>query len=387
LALLRGGRVAPDLGVDGLTEPEPLVSELRHQFGLEIVVWCVDAPYGFQETEGYERIDRRGHNKRLGLVKDKREGKRLLNHVQARSRGRSTCRRLIDAAAPPAQPTPAIELALSFFRMTLVHPAVLRAAAGLVLAAVVARLAARARALNTSGAIAAAFVGAACVAAGWDWAALLMLFFISSTLLSRLGRGAKERRTDAVVAKGGPRDAVQVMANGAVFAICAAGYALWPSEGWQALAIGALAAATADTWATEIGTLMGQSPRSIISLRVVTAGTSGGVTLPGTLASVAGAALIGVAARLAGWPPIVAWWAVAAGVAGAIADSIMGAVWQSRRRCPACNILTERRVHPCGTVTMPAGGVAWLDNDAVNALSTVCGALVCWIGVRTMGVA
>jgi uncharacterized protein (TIGR00297 family) len=271
--------------------------------------------------------------------------------------------------------------------MTLVHPALLRATAGLVLAAVVARLAARARALNTSGAIAAAFVGAACVAAGWDWAALLMLFFITSTLLSRLGHGTKERRTDAVVAKGGPRDAVQVMANGAVFAICAAGYALWPSEGWQALAIGALAAATADTWATEIGTLVGQSPRSIISLRVVTAGTSGGVTLPGTLASVAGAALIGAAARLAGWPPIVAWWAVAGGVAGAIADSIMGAVWQSRRRCPACNILTERRVHPCGTVTMPAGGVPWLDNDTVNALSTVCGALVCWIGVRTMGVA
>jgi uncharacterized protein (TIGR00297 family) len=269
--------------------------------------------------------------------------------------------------------------------MALVPPVLVRATAGLVLAAVVARLARRAHALSMSGALAATVVGAACVAAGWDWAALIMVFFLTSTLLSRLGRAAKERRTDSIVAKGGERDAVQVLANGAVFAVGAAAFAASGSSGWQALAIGALAAATADTWATEVGTLVGRSPRSIVSLRVVPVGTSGGVTLPGTLASIAGAAMLGATARVFGWQPIIAWWAVAGGVAGSIADSVLGALWQARRRCPSCNILTERRVHPCGSVTVLAGGVPWLDNDAVNALSTVLGAVVCWIGVRSMG--
>jgi uncharacterized protein (TIGR00297 family) len=269
--------------------------------------------------------------------------------------------------------------------MVLVPPALPRAAVGVLLAGWVAWMARRSRALSRSGSIAATCVGAASVAAGWSWGALLMVFFVTSTLLSRVGRGAKERRTDGIVAKGGERDAIQVMANGGVFAVCAVAFAISPASGWQALAAGALAASTADTWATEIGTLVGRSPRSIVSLRVVPAGTSGGVTIPGTLASVAGAAMIGAVARFLGWPPAVAWWALAGGVAGAVADSVVGAVWQTRRRCPACNILTERRVHPCGTVTLPAGGVAWLDNDAVNALSAVCGAVVCWIGVRSTG--
>jgi uncharacterized protein (TIGR00297 family) len=266
-----------------------------------------------------------------------------------------------------------------------VPAALTRTAAGLVLAAAIAGLAHRARSLDASGAGAAIVVGTASVAAGWDWGALLMLFFITSTLLSRVGRVAKEARTGAIVDKGGQRDAVQVLANGGVFAACAAAFALHPSPAWQALAIGALAAATADTWATEIGTLAGRVPRSIASFRVVPPGTSGGVTMPGTLASVAGAAVIGAGAAMFRWPATIAWWAVIAGVAGAVGDSVLGALWQARRWCEACNILTERRVHPCGTTTVPAGGLPWLDNDSVNALSTVLGAAVCWIGARSTG--
>jgi uncharacterized protein (TIGR00297 family) len=266
-----------------------------------------------------------------------------------------------------------------------VPAALTRTAAGVVLAAAIAALAHRARSLDASGAAAATVVGTASVAAGWDWGALLMLFFITSSLLSRMGRAAKEARTSAVVEKGGERDAVQVLANGGVFAACAAAFALRPSPAWQALAVGALAAATADTWATEIGTLAGRRPRSIITLRAVPPGTSGGVTIPGTLASVAGAAAIATGAAILRWPATIAWWATLAGVAGAVADSLLGALWQARRWCEACNIPTERRVHPCGSTTVPAGGLPWLDNDAVNALSTVLGAAVCWLGARSTG--
>ncbi|MEZ4523276.1 MAG: DUF92 domain-containing protein [Thermomicrobiales bacterium] len=49
------------------------------------------------------------------------------------------------------------------------------------------------------------------------------------------------------------------------------------------------AAATSDTWATELGIRSGQMPRYVLSGRPVAAGLSGGITPAGTLASVAGA--------------------------------------------------------------------------------------------------
>ena len=73
------------------------------------------------------------------------------------------------------------------------------------------------------------------------------------------------------------------------------------------------------------------------------------------------------------------------GIAGALADSFIGALWQSRRRCPKCDALTERAVHDCGTSTVAAGGLAWLDNDGVNALCTIVGALAAlaaWAALR-----
>src|SRR5665213_2130338 len=97
-----------------------------------------------------------------------------------------------------------------------------RSLEGAIVAACVAFGAKRAGSLSMSGALAATIVGTLAVAAGWDWGALLLLYFISSSLLSRIGRATKERRTAAIVAKGGARDAIQVLANGGVFAAAAA---------------------------------------------------------------------------------------------------------------------------------------------------------------------
>lgn len=234
----------------------------------------------------------------------------------------------------------------------------------------------RARSLNASGAIAATLVGTATVAAGWDWGALLIAFFATSTLLSRAGRDRKSARTGAIVAKGGDRDAIQVLANGGIFAVCALLFAATSAPPWAALGLGALAASTADTWATEVGTLAAHAPRSILTWRPVPAGTSGGITVPGTAAALAGAAALALLAAALGWPARVATAAAIGGVAGALADSLLGATVQSHRRCPVCNAATERDVHPCGTRTVPAGGWPWLDNDAVNALCGVVGAAV-----------
>jgi uncharacterized protein (TIGR00297 family) len=247
---------------------------------------------------------------------------------------------------------------------------------GAALATLVASAAWRTQALTGSGAVLAACVGTLAVAAGWRWGILLILFFVASSILSSAGSARKAERVRGIVAKSGARDARQVVANGAAFAVASAGWLLWPHEAWTAAALGALAAVTADTWGTEIGGLARGSPRLITTWRHVPAGTSGAVSAEGAAATVAGAALIAAAGALLGWRVEVAVAAFLGGVAGAAADSLVGATLQERRRCPSCATDTEQRTHVCGAVTMAAGGLAWLENDAVNLLSSVVGAAV-----------
>lgn len=248
----------------------------------------------------------------------------------------------------------------------------------LALAAGVALLALRARALSRSGAAAAMVVGTLAAAAGWRWAALLIVFFLSSSALSRWRADAKARRTAGIVEKGGRRDAWQVLANGGVFAVAALGQLALPhATGWWLAGAGALAAAAGDTWATEIGTLEGGTPRSLLTWRPLPVGASGGVTLVGTLGGVAGALLIALLAAVgtAASRPV-ALAVLAGGVAGTLADSLLGATGQARRWCPRCQVLTEQSVHVCGTPTRHAGGLRWMTNDVVNLLATVVGAAV-----------
>jgi uncharacterized protein (TIGR00297 family) len=199
--------------------------------------------------------------------------------------------------------------------------------------------------------------------------------FISASLLSKLGERRKAQRVGQIVEKGNERDLAQVLANGGVFAGAALGSLASTSPMWFAIGAGALAASAADTWATEIGTLVAGRPISIISGKRVEPGTSGGVSLAGTAAGVFGALFIGGATLLASWPvPFVA--VAIGGVAGALADSLLGATLQERRWCELCAISTERPIHNCGTPTRHAGGLVGFDNDAVNAACSAVGALI-----------
>ena len=234
----------------------------------------------------------------------------------------------------------------------------------------------RIKGLSSSGTPAAIAAGAACIAAGWTWLAMLLVFYVSSTLLSHYRRDTKRFRSRDVVEKSGDRDMWQVAANGGVFAVLALASAIRPEQAWYAAAAGALAASTADTWSTEIGMLARQVPRSIVSFKPVPAGTSGGITFAGLLGGAAGALFIGTVAVLFGWPRLAFCAALVGGIGGSIVDSNLGATAQSRRWCATCNISTEQRVHVCGATTQPAGGIAWLGNDLVNFFCSLSGALL-----------
>jgi uncharacterized protein (TIGR00297 family) len=241
--------------------------------------------------------------------------------------------------------------------------------AGTLLAAPIALGAYRAGALTRSGALAAWVTGTLTFGTGGVRAAgVLLAFFVPCTLLSRI---AGDRKRAAMAdAKAGPRDGRQVLANGGVAAVCLLG----GSSRSAAAFAGALAAASADTWGTEIGTASRVRPRSIVTFEPVAAGMSGGVTALGSIASAAGSACVAAAASATG---VAAFWPVAiAGVAGALADSLLGATVQERRWCPKCALQCETDPHFCGSATEHQSGLGWLSNDAVNLAATLTGAAV-----------
>jgi len=266
---------------------------------------------------------------------------------------------------------------------------------GAAFAGIIAFVAWRAKALTRSGAIAAFVVGTLTYGAGTiGFTIILLAFFGSSVVLSRLGRARKHALVD--VGKHGARDALQVLANGGVATACAVAFAFTHDARWAIAFASAYAAATADTWATELGTLWGRSPRSIVNFKPMATGMSGGVTLIGTGAEIAGALWIGIFAPLGivlafigsgadfGWasnvPSVVGIGlgeiAVVpiAGVAGATADSLLGATVQELRRCDVCDRTCETDPHACGNPTRLVRGVRGLSNDVVNLVATAVGA-------------
>jgi len=251
-------------------------------------------------------------------------------------------------------------------------------------ATLIAMAAWRAGFLSKSGAIAAAICGGILFGfGGWKWAALLMAFFISSSLLSR----AFDRRKAALsekFAKDSRRDWGQVCANGGLGAALALASWLSPGAAWPwAAFVGAMAAVNADTWATELGVLNRTPPRLITTGEIVERGTSGGISLLGSLSAAAGAGWIGICA--AGFsllqngtsPSIIILAALASGVAGAFFDSLLGATIQAIYYCPQCGKETERSpIHTCGAATRPLRGLHWLNNDLVNFFASLAGALL-----------
>jgi uncharacterized protein (TIGR00297 family) len=244
---------------------------------------------------------------------------------------------------------------------------------GFILASIVAYLAYRLRSLSKSGALAATVVGTIIFGmGGLSWAVLLLIFFITSSGLSRAFKKRK-KGLDEKFSKGHERDAGQVLGNGGLATLFAALHAVYPESilPWVGFAA-SLAAVNADTWATELGVLNPTPPRMITDLRKhVEKGTSGGISFLGTLASLLGSAVIALPAVLLSPTGKLGMnyflLITAAGLAGSLFDSLLGATVQAMYYCPTDQKETEKHpLHTCGTQTVHLRGWKWLDNDWVN---------------------
>lgn len=224
---------------------------------------------------------------------------------------------------------------------------------------------------------------------GWVWGVLPVLSFIGSIAWSRYRAGYKSGLSDRFAA-GAKQGWQQILGRtGWAMALVALHRLVGDQKDVYIAFVGALATASADLWSTEVGVLSPHPPRLITTGRRVLAGTPGGISVLGMVASFGGAWLIGLTGLLTN--AIVAWvdnaapdrallWlplaAMLGGTVGSLADSLLGAAAQGIYFCEQCGQRTERAIHRCGGRAAPIRGWPWLTNEGVNFVSSVVGAAV-----------
>ncbi|MTI46452.1 DUF92 domain-containing protein [Sporosalibacterium faouarense] len=254
----------------------------------------------------------------------------------------------------------------------------LRGGIGLIFSVFIAYVAYNVESLSVSGSIGAIILGTGIFAtSGIYGAALMILFFISSSILSHFKKSKKKSIADQFD-KTGKRDIIQVFANGGVGLIFSILYAITGNVSFLVVVAISYAAANADTWSTELGVLNNSKPLSLRTFRRVAKGTSGAVSLWGTLAGFFGSAFISVSfvilisiIGITGLDiDILSIFLIVAicGFLGGIIDSILGATVQGIYYSDEAARETEKKVYR-GKPTKLIRGVSYFNNDLVNFLS------------------
>ncbi|KAH7572335.1 hypothetical protein JRO89_XS04G0239700 [Xanthoceras sorbifolium] len=259
-----------------------------------------------------------------------------------------------------------------------------------VISSIIAIRAYRRRSLDFSGAISGFIVMATHLAVGARFGAMLLLFFFTSSKLTKVGED-KKRRVDADFKEGGQRNWIQVLSNSGVATILVV--AIWKLTGWQdkcldsnesiqitALiggVIGHYCCCNGDTWSSELGVLSDDQPRLITTFKPVRRGTNGGVTKAGLLAAAAAGSVIGLTFVLLGFLTtkctydaalkqlLVIPLSAVAGLCGSVIDSLLGATLQFSGFCTVRNKVVGKP----GPTVKKISGLTILDNNAVNVVS------------------
>nr|CAD1837268.1 unnamed protein product [Ananas comosus var. bracteatus] len=265
----------------------------------------------------------------------------------------------------------------------------IRSVAAVALSAAIAARAYKRLSLDLSGAILGFLVMAIHTAAGYRFGALLLVFFFTSSKLTKIGQ-EKKRLLDEDFKEGG---SVTVLANSAIATVLVVvvsamtrGHGMCldtkKSDVVTALIggiIGHYACCNGDTWSSEIGILSKAQPLLVTNFKIVRRGTNGAVTLDGLLAAAAAGFVVGLsyvvtALLTAECASDVAWRqllvipiATAAGLLGSLIDSFLGATLQFSGYCNVRKKVVSKR----GPTVSRISGMSILDNNAVNAVSVL----------------
>ncbi|MHA1270666.1 MAG: DUF92 domain-containing protein [Candidatus Helarchaeota archaeon] len=245
--------------------------------------------------------------------------------------------------------------------------------------------------VDRSGLIAGLFIGLTVwIFGSWSWFIIILVFHLFAAAMTKF-KYKKKEKSGLAQEKGGARGWPNVLANGltaSIFALLYGIFFLIENINYDLFLfgfIGAVAAMTADTVATEIGLLSKNDPRLIINFKKVIPGTSGGVTILGEIAALIGSALIGLVAwilaefgiisNLLNIKFIIFLCAITGGMFGCLIDSIIGATIQGLYKCHKCNKITEKKIHGCGAETEKIQGINVIDNNMVNIIGSMSGSL------------
>lgn len=203
--------------------------------------------------------------------------------------------------------------------------------------------------LTPLAALTAMLLGLGILEASATGAFMLIAFFIMGVLASAYKKSVKR-----TIVAGQPhsetRNHIQVLCNGGIAGICAILVCRYPSHAglYVLLMAGSLAAAAADTVASELGTVMGKRFVNVLNFRKEERGLDGVISLEGTLAGIAAAAVMAIIYGIGEKFNADVLYIILAGAIGNHIDSILGATLQRK---------------------------GLLNNDAVNALNTFTGAM------------
>ncbi|MHA1379209.1 MAG: DUF92 domain-containing protein [Candidatus Helarchaeota archaeon] len=267
--------------------------------------------------------------------------------------------------------------------------------------------------VDYSGLIAGFVVGISVwIFGGGMWFLVILSFHLVAGAFTKY-KYERKRQAGLAQEKGGARGWPNVMANGGTAMMCAiiGGISIYYSQSVSFLPIpnilnsdfpilglaffgflGAISTMTADTLGTEIGLLSKTKPRLITHLsKKVDPGTSGGVTILGELGGVLGSLIVSSIALLVyfvhntyNMPFIklplasleIIIIGIVAGLAGGAVDSVIGATVQGIFQCQGeCGKITEKNKH-CGVPAKHLRGWKILENNMVNFLASLAGAMV-----------
>lgn len=246
---------------------------------------------------------------------------------------------------------------------------------GVIMAAALAILSYRMKFLSENGSVGLFILGVIIFGAGgWIWTVPILTFFISSSLLSKVGKYQK-KKLESIYEKSSQRDIEQVMANGGLAGSMVILWLYFPDPIWYFAYLGILAAVNGDTWATELGAFSRVKPRSICGFKAVEPGTSGGITPVGTMGALQGAFVIVLTGywmlqdqNLSLSLNTILLIVLVSGFIATLIDSLLGCTLQAQYQCPKCSKQTEKQIHCDGQKTNRISGLVWMNNDMVNAI-------------------
>ncbi|MEM0084378.1 MAG: DUF92 domain-containing protein [Candidatus Methanomethylicia archaeon] len=237
------------------------------------------------------------------------------------------------------------------------------------------------RFLDLSGTFSAFIIGFIVILfGGFKWFALLLLFYVASSLFTKYKYDFK-RSLGFAEARGGSRSWRNVVGNGGVAALFALGEGTFGGGIFFAAFLGAISTAFSDTLATEIGLLYPGKPRLITNLRKVEPGVSGAISPYGEFAIFFSSLLMGFAAFMFNVAPEfslvqILCISVVSGFIGSTIDSFIGAIFQAGYWCDKCNMFSEDPIHIlCGCRARLVKGFSFINNHIVNFTSTLIGGL------------